>query len=464
MSSVPLFAPDGSVRQVPAEQLTDALNAGGKRAVQMSDPNGVLRYVPEDHVNAAMESGGKVYQPPQSYGFGTPFENTLGREIKSVGANIAGIPGAVYHAFADPATEEEQSRSKGLETFPGALGVARLTAQPLANAIDYYRNYAKSSPDQRISQQSDMLNVAPEAVGAGAASVLAPKIAQSIPGLAVQGAPPVIRGLVKGTNAVLSKAPEYVAGGAGAAIGSAIGGGYGAGIGGTIGAIAGKTLPKFTIPGENFGLPKPVYPGAPFPESPGTFPGAPLPGTPPAELLQAGALSKLPEQSALSASQTGEALGQIPTQTQTAPQQATPPASVPSADLTPVQIGNLPAPKVGNPYSGPRTPAVMEPVASGQISKIGYHPESQTAVIQFSNGKVYQYSGVPPEMYNNLRNSESVGSFFAQNIKGRYSTAFRGTVPQLKGAKAAQALLNQSTSLAQRIPTTTAGSPPAENQ
>src|SRR5580692_6293527 len=115
MSSFPMFAPDGSVRQVPAEQLTDALNAGGKRAVQMTDPSGTLRYVPEDQVNTAMQSGGKVYQAPESYGFGTPFENTLGREIKSVGQNIAGIPGAIYHAFTDPSTPEEQSRSKGLE-------------------------------------------------------------------------------------------------------------------------------------------------------------------------------------------------------------------------------------------------------------------------------------------------------------------------------------------------------------
>jgi hypothetical protein len=67
MSSFPLFAPDGTVRQVPAEQLTDALNAGGKRAVKMTDPMGVLRYVPEDQVNTAMQSGGKVYQPAPSF-------------------------------------------------------------------------------------------------------------------------------------------------------------------------------------------------------------------------------------------------------------------------------------------------------------------------------------------------------------------------------------------------------------
>jgi hypothetical protein len=66
MSSVPLFAPDGTVRQVPQEQLTDALNAGGKRAVRMTDPSGTLRYVPEDQVNAATQAGGKLYQDPNA--------------------------------------------------------------------------------------------------------------------------------------------------------------------------------------------------------------------------------------------------------------------------------------------------------------------------------------------------------------------------------------------------------------
>jgi KTSC domain-containing protein len=202
-----------------------------------------------------------------------------------------------------------------------------------------------------------------------------------------------------------------------------------------------------------------VYPGAPLPQNPGTFPGASYPESPSPQVLQGNALAR--------GAQSGQplpgaALGQIPsTQTQAAPQ-----PMQPAPELTPVPIGNLPQPK-GNPYAGPRTPAVMDPVTSGQISKIGYHPDSQTAVIQFANGRVYQYSGVPQEMYDNMKNAESVGSFFAQNIKGRYSTAFRGSVPQLKGAKAAQALLNQSSSLAQRIPTsgTTAGSPPAmENQ
>jgi hypothetical protein len=95
-------------------------------------------------------------------------------------------------------------------------------------------------------------------------------------GTALRAGPPIVRGTARATNAVLNKAPEYVLGGTGAAIGGAFGGGTGAGIGGTIGAIAGRTLPKFKIPGDNFGAPQPqaptVYPGAPYPKIREHFP------------------------------------------------------------------------------------------------------------------------------------------------------------------------------------------------
>ena len=66
MSTAPIFAPDGTVRQIPQESVQDALNAGGKRATLMNDPTGTLRYIPEDQVNAAMQAGGKLYQDPNA--------------------------------------------------------------------------------------------------------------------------------------------------------------------------------------------------------------------------------------------------------------------------------------------------------------------------------------------------------------------------------------------------------------
>ena len=66
MSTAPIFAPDGTVRQIPQDSLQDALSAGGKRATLMTDPTGTLRYIPEDQVNAAMQAGGKLYQDPNA--------------------------------------------------------------------------------------------------------------------------------------------------------------------------------------------------------------------------------------------------------------------------------------------------------------------------------------------------------------------------------------------------------------
>ena len=40
MSTAPIFAPDGTVRQIPQESVQDALSAGGKRATLMTDPTG----------------------------------------------------------------------------------------------------------------------------------------------------------------------------------------------------------------------------------------------------------------------------------------------------------------------------------------------------------------------------------------------------------------------------------------
>jgi hypothetical protein len=101
-------------------------------------------------------------------------------------------------------------------------------------------------------------------------------------------------------------------------------------------------------------------------------------------------------------------------------------AQPPEPSSRPVPLGNLPQPK-GNPYSSRRTPP-MEPAQSTNITLHGYDPASQTLVVQFKNGNVYEYRGVPQEVFNKYRASESQGSFLANQIKGRYTTILRGTV------------------------------------
>ena len=61
------------------------------------------------------------------------------------------------------------------------------------------------------------------------------------------------------------------------------------------------------------------------------------------------------------------------------------------------------------------------PVSSSNISAIGYDADSQVLEIEFTNGAVYSYSGVPPGEYEGFMNADSKGNYLHANIKSRYS-------------------------------------------
>ncbi|GGF86441.1 KTSC domain-containing protein [Paenibacillus aceti] len=61
------------------------------------------------------------------------------------------------------------------------------------------------------------------------------------------------------------------------------------------------------------------------------------------------------------------------------------------------------------------------PVASSNVAAVGYDESKQVFYIQFkSSQKVYEHHQVPKEVYNDLINADSVGSFYARNIKKQY--------------------------------------------
>jgi hypothetical protein len=61
-----------------------------------------------------------------------------------------------------------------------------------------------------------------------------------------------------------------------------------------------------------------------------------------------------------------------------------------------------------------------EPVSSSSISAVGYDFDSSTLEIEFLNGGVYQYFGVPESVYQRLMSAASKGSYLADRIKDRY--------------------------------------------
>lgn len=57
------------------------------------------------------------------------------------------------------------------------------------------------------------------------------------------------------------------------------------------------------------------------------------------------------------------------------------------------------------------------PVSSGNLASVGYDESGAILEVEFNNGRIYQYSGVPEEVYQGLMNAGSHGIFFNEFIK-----------------------------------------------
>ncbi len=60
----------------------------------------------------------------------------------------------------------------------------------------------------------------------------------------------------------------------------------------------------------------------------------------------------------------------------------------------------------------------MIPVSSSNLAAVGY--ENGILHVRFNSGALYQYTGVPASIYQNLMNAASHGSYFAAHIRNVY--------------------------------------------
>ena len=63
---------------------------------------------------------------------------------------------------------------------------------------------------------------------------------------------------------------------------------------------------------------------------------------------------------------------------------------------------------------------LKQSVASTNLTSIGYDEETQTLEVEFLNGRVYQYYGVPNNMHVQLMQAPSKGQFFVTYIRNSY--------------------------------------------
>ncbi|QSJ19050.1 KTSC domain-containing protein [Nostoc sp. UHCC 0702] len=67
-------------------------------------------------------------------------------------------------------------------------------------------------------------------------------------------------------------------------------------------------------------------------------------------------------------------------------------------------------------------PIAMLPVNSSMAAAVGYDSDECILQVEFQNGAVYQYSGVDSQTWEDLHSADSIGTFFNEEIKGRYAS------------------------------------------
>ena len=60
------------------------------------------------------------------------------------------------------------------------------------------------------------------------------------------------------------------------------------------------------------------------------------------------------------------------------------------------------------------------PVASSNVSSIGYDTVTETLEVEFLSGRVYQYYGVPDHLHEQIMQASSKGQFLNYYIKNSY--------------------------------------------
>ena len=61
-----------------------------------------------------------------------------------------------------------------------------------------------------------------------------------------------------------------------------------------------------------------------------------------------------------------------------------------------------------------------EPVASSNLTSVGYDEAAQTLEIEFSNGSIYQYYNVGSDLYEQFMLAPSKGQFLNTYIRNAY--------------------------------------------
>jgi len=76
----------------------------------------------------------------------------------------------------------------------------------------------------------------------------------------------------------------------------------------------------------------------------------------------------------------------------------------------------------------------LQPVISGNLRAVGYDAATQTLDVQFASGRTYRYSDVPAGVHADLLDADSIGGYFARNVRTKFQGVDLETLDPHEGA------------------------------
>jgi hypothetical protein len=125
-----MYAPDGTLGDVPYENMTAALQAGGKMGTNMLAPDGTKGVVPADRVQDAIKAGGKV----QPFDISAPAQPKEGF-WPAVGSDLKALGGGLLNLTNDPTKIAANAIQSGVQTATDMQARSQEGRSPAYNAL-----------------------------------------------------------------------------------------------------------------------------------------------------------------------------------------------------------------------------------------------------------------------------------------------------------------------------------------
>jgi hypothetical protein len=320
-SPIPIFDPQGTLRDVPPDQLVAAVKAGGMPAVKFIAPDKSIRFVPASRMQEAAAAGGTI-QPYEDQDVKHPgFWSTLWGDLSSMAPHAVDLTQPT-NRFASNEHNQAKFNAEDAARKEAGYSLPYRAVAPVAEGLG-----VNVPGMEQSAKEGDMAGVAGHAAAVPTVMAATEGIGRGA------GALSDTEAFARVKQTLQNVTPKQVAQAAGAIPGLA----HASPTGAYFGAKGAGSMVE-RILGDRANLPMRAAP---------TNPGAPLPAAPGEELLQGNALLR---PGAAPAPEPASALERIPVpgKAGSMAESVAAPASTPAAEAAPAAASEGNAPRTLN--------------------------------------------------------------------------------------------------------------------